>query len=214
MSLIKSISGIRGTIGGAAGEGLTPLDVVKFTSAFATLMRRSSPSQSNTIVVGRDARLSGRMVLNTVIGTLTGMGFDVVNIGLATTPTTELAVVGEKACGGIIITASHNPKQWNALKLLNHQGEFLSADEGAEVLRIAHAEDFDYADVDHLGREKKLHLAEAAYRASARTRLGGCGCYTQGTFYRCSRCCQFGRWRGYPQVARSIGGGAYRKALL
>ena len=155
MSLIKSISGIRGTIGGAAGDGLTPLDIVKFTSAYATFMRRNSPVKSNVIVVGRDARLSGRMVLNTVVGTLTGMGFDVVNIGLATTPTTELAVVGENACGGIIITASHNPKQWNALKLLNGKGEFLTDAEGKEVLRIAEAEDFDYADVDHLGREQK-----------------------------------------------------------
>ena len=155
MSLIKSISGIRGTIGGRAGDGLSPLDIVKFTSAYATFMRRNSPVQSNVIVVGRDARLSGRMVLNIVVGTLTGMGFDVVNIGLATTPTTELAVVGEGACGGIIITASHNPKQWNALKLLNHNGEFLTDAEGKEVLRLAEAEDFDYADVDHLGREQK-----------------------------------------------------------
>ena len=155
MSLIKSISGIRGTIGGNAGDGLTPLDIVKFTSAYATFMRRNSPVHSNVIVVGRDARLSGRMVLNTVVGPLTGMGFDVVNIGLATTPTTELAVVGEQACGGIIITASHNPKQWNALKLLNHNGEFLTDAEGKEVLRLAEAEDFDYADVDHLGREQK-----------------------------------------------------------
>ncbi|MBR1551333.1 MAG: phosphoglucosamine mutase [Muribaculaceae bacterium] len=155
MSLIKSISGIRGTIGGRAGDGLSPLDIVKFTSAYATFMRRNSPVQSDVIVVGRDARVSGRMVLNLVVGTLTGMGFDVVNIGLATTPTTELAVVGEKACGGIIITASHNPKQWNALKLLNHNGEFLTDAEGKEVLRLADAEDFDYADVDHLGREQK-----------------------------------------------------------
>ena len=155
MSLTKSISGIRGTIGGNAGDGLTPRDIVKFTSAYATFMRRNSPVHSNVIVVGRDARLSGRMVLNTVVGTLTGMGFDVVNIGLATTPTTELAVVGEQACGGIIITASHNPKQWNALKLLNHNGEFLTDAEGKEVLRLAEAEDFDYADVDHLGREQK-----------------------------------------------------------
>ena len=155
MSLIKSISGIRGTIGGSAGDGLSPLDIVKFTSAYATFMRRNSPVDSNVIVVGRDARLSGRMVLNTVVGTLMGMGFDVVNIGLATTPTTELAVVGEHACGGIIITASHNPKQWNALKLLNHNGEFLTDAEGKEVLRLAEAEDFEYADVDHLGREQK-----------------------------------------------------------
>ena len=155
MALIKSISGIRGTIGGRAGDGLSPLDIVKFTSAYATFIRRSANKNSNVIVVGRDARLSGRMVLNMVVGTLTGMGFDVVNIGLATTPTTELAVVGEDACGGIIITASHNPKQWNALKLLNERGEFLTDAEGKEVLRIAEAEAFDYADVDHLGREQK-----------------------------------------------------------
>ncbi|MBO7609611.1 MAG: phosphoglucosamine mutase [Muribaculaceae bacterium] len=155
MSLIKSISGIRGTIGGRAGEGLSPLDIVKFTSAYATFIRRNSENKSNVIVVGRDARLSGRMVLNIVVGTLTGMGFDVVNIGLATTPTTELAVVGEKACGGIIITASHNPTQWNALKLLNEQGEFLNDEQGKEVLRIAEAEDFDYAPVEKLGREQK-----------------------------------------------------------
>lgn len=155
MSLIKSISGIRGTIGGNPGEGLSPLDIVKFTSAYATFMRRNSEVKSNVIVVGRDARLSGRMVLNVVVGTLTGMGFDVVNIGLATTPTTELAVIEEGACGGIIITASHNPKQWNALKLLNDKGEFLTDAQGKEVLRIADAEDFDYADVDHLGREQK-----------------------------------------------------------
>jgi len=155
MSLIKSISGIRGTIGGNPGDGLSPLDIVKFTSAYATYMRRNSEVKSNVIVVGRDARLSGRMVLNVVVGTLTGMGFDVVNIGLATTPTTELAVIEEGACGGIIITASHNPKQWNALKLLNEKGEFLTDVQGKEVLRIADAEDFDYADVDHLGREQK-----------------------------------------------------------
>lgn len=155
MSLIKSISGIRGTIGGKAGDGLSPLDIVKFTSAYATFIRRNTTSESNVIVVGRDARLSGRMVLNMVVGTLTGMGFDVVNIGLATTPTTELAVVWEKACGGIIITASHNPKQWNALKLLNENGEFLNDAQGKEVLRIAEAEDFDYATVDNLGREQK-----------------------------------------------------------
>ena len=155
MSLIKSISGIRGTIGGPAGDGLTPLDVVKFTSAYATFIRRNTTNTSNVIVVGRDARLSGRMVLELVTGTLTGMGFDVVNIGLATTPTTELAVTWENACGGIIITASHNPKQWNALKLLNDKGEFLTDEQGKEVLRIAEAEDFDYAEVDHLGREQK-----------------------------------------------------------
>ena len=127
MALIKSISGIRGTIGGKAGEGLTPLDIVKFTSAYATLIRKRSHATSNKIVVGRDARTSGEMVNNLVCGTLMGMGFDVVNIGLASTPTTEMAVTMEKACGGIILTASHNPAQWNALKLLNEEGEFLNA---------------------------------------------------------------------------------------
>ena len=152
MSLIKSISGIRGTIGGAAGNGLTPLDIVKFTSAYATFIRRTTKKTSNVIVVGRDARLSGAMVNDVVVGTLIGMGFDVVNIGLATTPTTEIAVVGENACGGIIITASHNPKQWNALKLLNEDGEFLNDAQGKEVLAIAEREDFDYAEVDNLGK--------------------------------------------------------------
>ena len=151
MTLIKSISGIRGTIGGQIGDTLNPLDIVKFTTAYATLIRRTTKLTSNKIVVGRDARISGEMVKNVVCGTLMGMGFDVVNIGLATTPTTEIAVTMEKACGGIIITASHNPRQWNALKLLNEKGEFLNAAEGNEVLRIAEAEDFEYADVEHLG---------------------------------------------------------------
>lgn len=151
MSLIKSISGIRGTIGGAVGEGLNPLDIVKFTSAYATLIRRTTSVTSNKIVVGRDARISGEMVKDVVCGTLMGMGFDVVNIGLASTPTTEIAVVMEGACGGIIITASHNPRHWNALKLLNHRGEFLNAVEGNQVLTIAEQEDFEYADVDRLG---------------------------------------------------------------
>lgn len=151
MTLIKSISGIRGTIGGAAGDTLNPLDIVKFTSAYATFIRRSAMSASNTIVVGRDARISGEMVKNIVCGTLMGMGYDVINIGLATTPTTELAVRMTQAAGGIIITASHNPRHWNALKLLNQEGEFLTKDNGNEVLSIAEKEDFNYADVDHLG---------------------------------------------------------------
>ena len=151
MTLIKSISGIRGTIGGGAGKGLTPLDMVKFTSAYATLIRRTCTVKNNKIVVGRDARISGPMVRNVVVGTLMGMGWDVVDIDLATTPTTELAVTMEGASGGIILTASHNPKQWNALKLLNEKGEFLNKEEGNEVLRIAEAEDFDYAEVDKLG---------------------------------------------------------------
>ena len=151
MTLIKSISGIRGTIGGATSKGLTPLDIVKFTSAYATLIRRTCTIKNNKIVVGRDARLSGPMVRNVVVGTLMGMGWDVIDIDLATTPTTELAVTMEGASGGIILTASHNPKQWNALKLLNEKGEFLNKEEGNEVLRIAEAEEFDYAEVDKLG---------------------------------------------------------------
>ena len=152
MTLIKSISGIRGTIGGHVGEGLNPLDIVKFTAAYATLIRKTTTRNSNRIVVGRDARISGEMVKNVVCGTLMGMGFDVLNIGLASTPTTELAVTMSGACGGIILTASHNPKQWNALKLLNEHGEFLNAAEGNEVLRIAAAEGFEFADIDHIGK--------------------------------------------------------------
>ena len=153
MSLIKSISGIRGTIGGAPGEGLSPLDIVKYTAAYATLIKSITTRKTRYIVVGRDARISGKMVNDIVVGTLTGMGFDVINIGLATTPTTEIAVVQEKACGGIILTASHNPKQWNALKLLNENGEFLNDAQGKEVLRIAEAEEYEFVPVDELGHE-------------------------------------------------------------
>ncbi len=153
MSLIKSISGIRGTIGGVPGDGLSPLDIVKFTAAYASFIKSVSKNASNTIVVGRDARLSGDMVSHMVIGTLMGMGFDVVNIGLASTPTTELAVVAEKACGGIILTASHNPRQWNALKLLDHNGEFLNEAQAKKVLSLAADEDFSFAEVDELGQE-------------------------------------------------------------
>ncbi|MBO5780402.1 MAG: phosphoglucosamine mutase [Muribaculaceae bacterium] len=150
MSLIKSISGIRGTIGGPQGDSLTPIDIVKFTAAYATIIRRTC-TEGNKIVVGRDARISGPMVRDLVCGTLTGMGFDVVDIGLASTPTTEIAVVEEHACGGIILTASHNPKQWNALKLLNSKGEFLNDAEGKEVLAIAESGEIDFAEVDNLG---------------------------------------------------------------
>ncbi len=160
MTLIKSISGIRGTIGGKVGEGLNPIDTVKFVSAYATFINRNTTSTTNKIVVGRDARISGAMMENLVVGTLMGIGFDVVNIGLATTPTTEIAVTKEKACGGIILTASHNPKQWNALKLLNEKGEFLNAAEGAEVLRIAYAEEFEFSDVDKLGKENKKDYSD------------------------------------------------------
>lgn len=149
--MIKSISGLRGEIGGAAGNGLTPLDIVKFTSAYATFIRRCNPA-AKRIVVGRDARLSGEMVRQVVCGTLMGMGFDVTDIGLVSTPTTELAVTWLKADGGLILTASHNPRHWNALKLLNEKGEFLSAADGNQVLAIAESEDFDYATVDNLGK--------------------------------------------------------------
>ena len=145
MTLIKSISGIRGTIGGRTGDTLNPLDIVKFTTAYAQFIG------GKKIVVGRDGRISGLMVRNVVVGTLMGMGYDVIDIGYATTPTTELAVRMAGADGGIIITASHNPRQWNALKLLNSEGEFLTASDGAEVLRMAEAEDFNYAEVDKLG---------------------------------------------------------------
>jgi len=155
MSLIKSISGIRGTIGGIPGEGLSPLDVVKFTAAYAAWARKTSGMHSNKIVVGRDARISGEMVFQVVSGTLMGMGFDVVNIGLATTPTTELAVTELGADGGIILTASHNPKQWNALKLLNEHGEFLNKEEGQWVLDKAAEESFVFSPVETLG-----HLVE------------------------------------------------------
>lgn len=151
MTLIKSISGIRGTIGGPAGEGLTPIDVVKFTSAFAHILKQNSKNEKLTFVVGRDARISGQMVESLVNATLSGMGINVVNTGLSTTPTVEMEVIKRKADGGIILTASHNPKQWNALKLLNEKGEFISADLGAQVLELAESQNFDFADVDDLG---------------------------------------------------------------
>lgn len=155
MALIKSISGIRGTIGGKPGEGFSPLDIVKFTSAFATWIANNSTNKKIKIVIGRDARISGEMVNNLVIGTLQGMGVDIVDIGLSTTPTVEIAVPAEKADGGIILTASHNPKQWNALKLLNEKGEFISEKDGAEVLQIADNEAYLYADVNSLGKVTK-----------------------------------------------------------
>jgi phosphomannomutase len=161
MTLIKSISGIRGTIGGKSGEGLTPLDIVKFTAAYAVFISTHLNDKEKKIVVGRDARLSGNMVHQIVLGTLTAMGFDVVDIGMATTPTTELAVVGENAAGGIILTASHNPKQWNALKLLNDKGEFLNAGEGDQILSIAESEDFNFSPVEQLGKIRfKQYLQE------------------------------------------------------
>ncbi len=154
MTLIKSISGIRGTIGGRTGDGLSPLDVVKFASAYGQWAKQRHSGKIK-VIVGRDARISGDMIKNLVVGSLQGLGIDVINIGLATTPTTEIAVTEEKAQGGIILTASHNPKQWNALKLLNEKGEFLTAEDGAEVLKIAEDESFLFAEVDDLGQEIK-----------------------------------------------------------
>ncbi|ATL47581.1 phosphoglucosamine mutase [Chitinophaga caeni] len=150
MSLIKSISGIRGTIGGKPGEGLSPLDVVKFTAAYGTWLLRNN-SENKKVVIGRDARISGEMVSNLVVSTLIGLGIDVVDLGLSTTPTVEIAVKAENAAGGIILTASHNPREWNALKLLNGEGEFISGADGAEVLDIAAKEDFNFVDVNKLG---------------------------------------------------------------
>jgi phosphomannomutase len=155
MTLIKSISGIRGTIGGKPGEGLSPIDVVKFTAAFATFIAKNSKNKKIRIVVGRDARISGEMVNNLVLGTLQGMGVDIIDVGLSTTPTVEIAVPDEKADGGIILTASHNPKQWNALKLLNSKGEFINEQDGAEVLEIAEKELYTFVDVNALGKITK-----------------------------------------------------------
>lgn len=165
MTLIKSISGIRGTIGGEAGENLTPLDIVKFTAAYAAFIKMSTQEKRPKIIVGRDARISGEMVHRIITGTLAGMGCDVTDIGMATTPTTEIAVDQENASGGIIITASHNPKQWNALKLLNCSGEFLSAEEGEQILSIADTESFSFSPVDELGKiTQKQYLHEHIQR--------------------------------------------------
>ncbi len=151
MTLIKSISGIRGTIGGAVNNGLTPIDAVKFAAAYGTWLQENNPNTTLTVVIGRDARISGQMISDLVISTLSGLGINVVNLGLSTTPTVEVAVPMENAHGGIILTASHNPKQWNALKLLNEKGEFISGDDGKRVLEIAEQEAFDFAEVDNLG---------------------------------------------------------------
>ena len=152
MTLIKSISGIRGTIGGAVDQGLTPIDAVKFAAAYGTWLKDRNKGQRLKVVIGRDARLSGEMISNLVVATLVGLGIDVVNLGLSTTPTVEVAVPLENAAGGIILTASHNPKQWNALKLLNEKGEFISGSDGEALMRIADAEAFEFAEVDDLGQ--------------------------------------------------------------
>ena len=184
MTLIKSISGIRGTIGGEVGNGLTPLDIVRFTASYAAFIRKENRS-SNTIIIGRDARISGEMVSNIVSGTLMGCGFDVLDVGLSTTPTIEVAVQLHRSAGGIILTASHNPKQWNALKLLNAKGEFLSAADGENILSLAENDDFKFTEVDDLGNytfddsfnEKhieevlKLDLVDVALVKSARFKV-------------------------------------------
>jgi len=151
MPLIKSISGIRGTIGGLAGDNLTPQDILKFTTAYSQWIKEQSKSVKYKVVVGRDARISGPMVANIVIGTLTGCGIDVIDLGLASTPTVEMAVILEKANGGIIITASHNPKHWNALKLLNNKGEFLPDSDGNKVLKYSENKIYNYSEVDKIG---------------------------------------------------------------
>ena len=155
MTLIKSISGIRGTIGGNTGNNLTPIDAVKFAASYGTWLKEYAQKDKLTVVIGRDARLSGEMIQNLVVSTLVGLGIDVIDLGLSTTPTVEIAVPLEKANGGIILTASHNPKQWNALKLLNEKGEFLDAEQGAKILALAEKEDFDFAEVDDLGSIRK-----------------------------------------------------------
>lgn len=156
MTLIKSISGIRGTIGGKVGESLTPVDIVKFAAAYGTWLQQVNNAKKLTIVVGRDARISGPIVSNLVVSTLRSLGFTIIDLGLSTTPTVEMAVIMEKVHGGIIITASHNPKEWNALKLLNGKGEFISAEDGEKILEIAEEEAFDFADVDSLGKHIKI----------------------------------------------------------
>ena len=166
MTLIKSISGIRGTIGGSVGENLTPIDAVKFASAYGMWLKQERNKDNYRVVVGRDARISGEMIQSLVMNTLVGMGIHVIDLGLSTTPTVEVAVPMEHADGGIILTASHNPKQWNALKLLNEKGEFLDAVEGAKILKLAEAEAIDFAEVDDLGKITKnqayidLHIDE------------------------------------------------------
>jgi len=160
MTLIKSISGIRGTIGGAVGDGLTPIDIARFTGAFGTWLKnnpgKSKAKSKPKVIVGRDARISGEMVRSIVVGTLQGLGIDVIDLGLSTTPTVEVAVPNENASGGIIITASHNPKQWNALKLLNEKGEFISAVAGEEILQLAAAEEFSFVEVTELGTYSQM----------------------------------------------------------
>ena len=179
MTLIKSISGIRGTIGGNTGDNLTPIDAVKFASAYGVFIKKRNPNKEKIkVVLGRDARISGKMISNLVANTLVGLGINVVDLGLSTTPTVEVAVPLEKADGGIILTASHNPKQWNALKLLNEKGEFLNGAEGEEILKLAESEDFSFAEVDDLGsyRKNKKYLKKHI-KEVLKLRLSRCKSY-------------------------------------
>jgi len=197
VTLIKSISGIRGTIGGRTGEGLTPLDIVKFTSAFYQLIQKRTGKKQIKVVTGRDARISGSMVHSLVNQTLVGMGADVIDVGLSTTPTVEIAVPLEKADAGIILTASHNPKQWNALKLLNEYGEFISAVEGEEMLAIAESEDFIYAGIDDLGSVVAkdylaIHIQQILNLKLVNVEeIGECRGYKESQLCGCCRCGQF-----------------------
>lgn len=206
MSLIKSISGIRGTIGGNAGEGLSGTDIVKFTAAYASYIKDTYKGDSHTIVVGRDGRLSGKMVSHLVIGTLMSMGFDVINIGMASTPTTELAVTGEKACGGIIITASHNPVQWNALKLLDSNGEFLTDKAGKEVIRRAAEDDYVFAEVFDLGHEFKNDTWDLRHIDMVKNlKLVDCDAIRKAGFKVVVDCINSVGGRVIPMLLRSLG---------
>lgn len=206
MSLIKSISGIRGTIGGNAGEGLSGTDIVKFTAAYASYIKDTYKGDSHTIVVGRDGRLSGKMVSHLVIGTLVSMGFDVINIGMASTPTTELAVTGEKACGGIIITASHNPVQWNALKLLDSNGEFLTDKAGKEVIRRAAEDDYVFAEVFDLGHEFKNDTWDLRHIDMVKNlKLVDCDAIRKAGFKVVVDCINSVGGRVIPMLLRSLG---------
>ena len=210
MTLIKSISGIRGTIGGPATENLTPLDIVKFTTAYVRFIAESAPGKRLKIVVGRDARISGEMVGDIIEGTLLGCGADVVNIGLCTTPGTELAVTAHRADGGIIITASHNPRQWNALKLLNAEGEFLSDAEGKRVLALAEDESFVFPDVDHIGKvvSRESYNDEHIRRVLAlpwRPAAGRCGSRAEAALQGGRGCGELRRRHRHTQAAAGAG---------
>lgn len=205
MTLIKSISGIRGTIGGKPSENLTPFDIVKYTSAYAHWLNEKN-LHSKKVVVGRDARPSGKMIENIVVSTLTSMGFDVVNIGLATTPTTELAVIDENAAGGIIITASHNPKNWNALKLLNNLGEFLNADEGNRILKLAEKSDFEYSKVEEIGKITKIRNYESNHINSIlKLKLVNKGAIKEANFKVAIDCVNSVGGFAIPKLLKSLG---------